>query len=351
MMKVRVNAYLNLRTGSPEILLNNNPAGQYLVPGQVVEIKRTVIGQEYKGNNIWHELADGTFVWAGGVGSKTSEFLVNDWLTFFQLDKINAGLQEELKASSVTLLDTGIDNTNPDLDDVLLHSRNFLFPQRSVMDFDGHGTHCAGILVANGKRTFTGVVKGAKINVGKIITTSVPGVGGLDHNILHAAIEWAAEQSDVISISAGITEYNATLHELVKRLAAKGKIIVASIGNKVNGNVLDPNYPAKFKECISVGSLTSQFEFSGFNIPDSEIDICFPGEAVRGPYLTADGGSKTMSGTSVSTPFVAGIVLLLKLMKPEMKVEDVRQSLAKYTITKASDQFSYKSIVNKSLII
>src|SRR5687767_13561026 len=109
MNKARVNAYLNLRTGSPQILLNNNPGGQYLVPGQVVEIKRTVIGQEYKGNNIWHELADGSFVWAGGVGNKASEFMVNDWLAFFQLDKINARLQEKLKTASITLLDTGID--------------------------------------------------------------------------------------------------------------------------------------------------------------------------------------------------------------------------------------------------
>ena len=351
MKKARVNAYLNIRTGSPEILLHNNPGGQYLLPGAVVEIKRTVIGQEYKGNNVWHELTDGTFVWDGGLGNRKSEFLVNDWLSFFELDKINAGLGEKLRTASITLLDTGIDNTNPDLDDVLLHSRNFLFPQRSVMDFDGHGTHCAGILVANGKRSFTGVVKGARINVGKIISTSVPGVGGLDHNILHAAIEWAAVHSDVISISAGITEYNEALHELVKQLAAKGKIIVASIGNKVSANLMKPNYPAKFKECISVGSLNSQFEFSEFNIQDGDIDICFPGESIRGPYLTNEGGSKTMSGTSVSTPFIAGIVLLLKLMKPEMKVEDVRQALAKYTITKNVEQFSYKSIINKSLVI
>lgn len=66
-MKARVNTFLNIRTGTPEILPNNNPLDKYYSPGDVIEVVEIVNGQEYKGNSIWFKLDTGVFVWSGGI--------------------------------------------------------------------------------------------------------------------------------------------------------------------------------------------------------------------------------------------------------------------------------------------
>ena len=66
-MKATVNTYLNIRTGTPEILPNNNLGNRYYCPGDVIDIAEVVAGQVYKGNSIWYKLQDGSFVWSGGV--------------------------------------------------------------------------------------------------------------------------------------------------------------------------------------------------------------------------------------------------------------------------------------------
>ena len=66
-MKARVTKYLNIRSGSPEVLPGNNPG--FFSPGEVIEITEKIIGQNVKGNNVWYKLDDGGFVWSGGIVS------------------------------------------------------------------------------------------------------------------------------------------------------------------------------------------------------------------------------------------------------------------------------------------
>jgi lysozyme len=66
-MKARVAKFLNIRTGSPEVLPNNNPG--FFKPGEVITVTEKVMGQNVKGNNIWYKLEDGGFVWSGGISS------------------------------------------------------------------------------------------------------------------------------------------------------------------------------------------------------------------------------------------------------------------------------------------
>jgi lysozyme len=66
-MKARVSTFLNIRTGSPEVLPNNNPG--FFKPGDVITVTSKVIGQTVKGNNAWYKLEDGSFVWSGGISA------------------------------------------------------------------------------------------------------------------------------------------------------------------------------------------------------------------------------------------------------------------------------------------
>ena len=66
-MKARVSSFLNIRTGSPEVLPNNNPG--FFKPGDVITVTEKVIGQNVKGNNVWYKLDDGGYVWSGGIAT------------------------------------------------------------------------------------------------------------------------------------------------------------------------------------------------------------------------------------------------------------------------------------------
>ena len=73
-MKALVRSYLNIRTDQPQIDENNNPG--YYSPGDEIEVVETLIGQLYKGNNIWYKIANNAFVWSGGIDG--AEFIYNE---------------------------------------------------------------------------------------------------------------------------------------------------------------------------------------------------------------------------------------------------------------------------------
>lgn len=68
-MKATVLVPLNIRTGKPEILPNNNIGDRYFEKGEFIEIDKITIGENYKDHSTWYKLNDGGFVWSGGVGN------------------------------------------------------------------------------------------------------------------------------------------------------------------------------------------------------------------------------------------------------------------------------------------
>jgi lysozyme len=82
-MKARVLKFLNIRSGAPAVLADNNPG--FFNPGEVIEISEKVMGQSVNGNNVWYKLSDGGFVWSGGlvtVGENLAPAIVippNEW--------------------------------------------------------------------------------------------------------------------------------------------------------------------------------------------------------------------------------------------------------------------------------
>jgi subtilisin family serine protease len=244
------------------------------------------------------------------------------------------------KGIIVAVLDTGIDPQHPAFASCELVRKNFT--TESDNDLHGHGTHCAGTIFGkdvNGQRI--GIARGIKrALIGKVL-----GEGGNTSATIAQAIEWAVnEGANVISMSLGIDfpgyvdslvnergyninpatslaleAYRANVNlftELARFVQmqayfGQGTVIIAASGNESKR----PEYeiavapPAAGTGIISVGAL--QETAGGLDVAyfsNNQVDIAAPGVGVIS--ASPGGGLKSMSGTSMATPHVAGVAAL-----------------------------------------
>jgi subtilisin len=219
---------------------------------------------------------------------------------------------------SVAVLDTGFDLGHPDFAGRAITAQSFV-PGALPQDGHGHGTHCVGTSCgpANppGSRRY-GVAFGANIFVGKVLNNRG---SGTDTNIL-AGISWAlANGCRVISMSLGGDSRTVSMaYETVGRRAlAAGTLIVAAAGNNAKRALGDPGFvsvPANSPSIMAVAAVDSQLRIADFSarsnpVTGGQIDIAAPGVAVYSSWPMPD-RYRTISGTSMATPHVAGIAAL-----------------------------------------
>lgn len=207
----------------------------------------------------------------------------------------------------VCILDTGIDYKHPDLKDAIVGMKDFTGSRSGPMDMQKHGTHVAGIIGARANNSgVVGVAPKCDILIGKVLDDN--GMGTLDN--LVDGIEWAlSENADIISMSLGAPSEYSRLNSIIQKAYNNGKILIAAAGNGGRFKENTISYPAKYTECIAVGSVDRSFKRSLFSSYGRELDIMAPGDNV---YSTIPGGIYgKLSGTSMATPFVAGICALI----------------------------------------
>lgn len=244
------------------------------------------------------------------------------------------------KGIKVAVLDTGIDAQHDVFKSKKIIQRNFT--EESPEDINGHGTHVAGTIFGdslNGQRI--GVATGVKdVLIGKVIGK------GANVGTLIESIDWAVNEGariismslgfdyvghfrslrqyfpDDIALSKALEAYRTNFQLLsafandlkYKRYLGKNAVLVAAAGNNSRKNV-NSNYtvgltpPAAASDFMSVGALgLENNELRSASFSNTGVDVSAPGVGVLSAWPNNTG--KLLSGTSMATPHVAGVLAL-----------------------------------------
>lgn len=218
----------------------------------------------------------------------------------------------------VGIIDTGADLTHPDLKENIRGGVNLLRPSSLPYDDNGHGTHVAGIVAAakNGLGV-VGVAPQAELYVVKAFDCF--GNGRL--STILEGLQWCVEQGlKVVNMSFGMERESAALQRAVQKAEAAGLLLVAAAGNLGRANAVV--YPARYPEVLAVAALGEDGRLARFSSYGPEVDVVAPGENILSTYPR---GYKTLSGTSMATPHVTGIVALLLALSGHLSPKAVRE--------------------------
>ena len=213
----------------------------------------------------------------------------------------------------IAVLDTGVDATHPALKDAIADVKDFT--GEGVEDGNGHGTHCAGIIAARPtmvgnsehKIPFAGVAPKAELCIAKVLNNA--GSGQIDWII--SGIEWATKMKvDIISMSLGGRIHSTPLFKTIYTALAEGIIVICAAGNE--GAVFQNSigYPGRYGGVLTIASHDMSGNPSGFSSRGGEVDFMAPGENIWSTYK--DQSYAQLSGTSMATPFVAGLGALIE---------------------------------------
>jgi len=225
----------------------------------------------------------------------------------------------------VAILDTGIDTDHPELQDSYLGGYDYVNNDPYPEDDHGHGTHVSGIITANGlsNANSKGVAPGAGIYMYKVCDSG----GSCYEDDMIAAME-AAVQTDakVMSISIGGGSYTTencdsdTLAAKVNWVVNQGLTVVVAAGNDGKG----VSSPGCASGAIAVGAVDSSNNVPYWSGRGLALDIVAPGVSI---YSTLINGYGTMSGTSMATPHVAGVVALLLDANSGLTTSEIKNAL------------------------
>jgi len=254
----------------------------------------------------------------------------------------------------VAVLDTGVDFTHVDLvhnmwirpenvpayvDDELgtFNDINGFDDTEAIpdpMDDNGHGTHCAGIIGAEGDNGegIAGVNWKVKIMPLKFLGRG--GFGSVDDAI--EAINYAIDRKEhgvnirVISASWGSTTKSRALEDVIRAAGDAGILFVAAAGNDGSNNDRRAHYPSNYDlpNVVSVAALDRSDKLAGFsNFGVKTVHIAAPGKDILSTWLNDD--YREASGTSMATPYVSGVAALIVANQPNISMADLKARLLK----------------------
>lgn len=218
----------------------------------------------------------------------------------------------------VAVLDTGVNLDHPDFTSRGITAESFIEGE-GPHDAHGHGTHCIGTACGPWETDAGpgyGVAPEAEIFAGKVLGDD--GTGS-DSSIL-AGIDWALQHDcQVISMSLGadVREVHPPYVAAGRRALELGSLIVAAAGNNAQrsaGNFGFVGAPANSPHIMAVAAVDSALrtaEFSARSLPHEggEVDLAAPGVDIHSAW-TGGERYRSISGTSMATPHVAGIAAL-----------------------------------------
>ncbi len=221
----------------------------------------------------------------------------------------------------VAVLDTGVFADHLDLTQRVVQCKDFTRGpkvRKGCADGNGHGTHTAGTVIADGGADgegIFGVAPDANLFAYKVCGSD----GSCPSDDIAKAIETAADNgAEIISMSLGGDTESILVRDAIAYAVSKGVLIVAAAGNDgpADGSI---DWPGANADVIAVGAIdvnvaVADFSSRGVNDGDwiveaQEVEFGAPGVAVLSTYN--NGGYATGDGTSMATPHIAGLAAKL----------------------------------------
>ncbi|GAA0205752.1 hypothetical protein GCM10009123_11500 [Kangiella japonica] len=198
------------------------------------------------------------------------------------------------------VIDTGVYTAHSDFGGRAYNGYDFVSNDNIANDCNGHGTHVAGTIAGS---TY-GVAKQAKVYGVRVLDCN--GSGSWSNVI--AGMDWVGNNHNnpaVANLSLG-GGASSSIDNAVQNLVNDGVTVVVAAGNS-SANAC--NYsPARAANAITVGSTTSSDSRSSFSNYGNCLDIFAPGSNIKSAWH--NGGTNTISGTSMAAPHVAGAAAL-----------------------------------------
>ena len=240
------------------------------------------------------------------VALSTCFTIVAPTLITWSVNKVGYG---DGTGKTAWIIDTGIDFEHTDLNVDKTRSKSFISGVTSADDENGHGTHVAGIIGAkNNTFGILGVASGANLVSLKVLDKD--GKGTLS-SIIQALsyVNANAKAGDVVNMSLGEDQVSDILDQQVQATASKGILVAIAAGNEGKAANLYSPGRANGANIFTVSATDSLDNFASFsNYGNDVVDFAAPGVRILSTYT--EGRYARMSGTSMATPHLAGLLLL-----------------------------------------
>ncbi len=230
----------------------------------------------------------------------------------------------------VAVVDSGADLDHPDLQLNVSSGGSFMTGEqgRVAQDDNGHGTHVAGIIGAVGNNS-TGVT-GINWNVNVVAFRGLknqppsqqnPGgqAGGEKVEIMGAIDAASGSGVSVMNLSLGIPQYDYQLYTVVQQAIQNNIVVVAASGNEGRGSV---SYPAGFEGVLSVGATDENDNRAPFSNYGPGLGVVAPGTNILSTWW--DNTYALDQGTSMASPYVAGLAALILSVNPDLTPDQVK---------------------------
>mmetsp|Transcript_17065 Transcript_17065/g.37012 ORF Transcript_17065/g.37012 Transcript_17065/m.37012 type:complete len:838 (+) Transcript_17065:119-2632(+) len=232
----------------------------------------------------------------------------------------------------VCIVDTGYDGQHEDLPQGDMVTSTDTGYGDGLTDGDGHGTHCAGVIGALGGNGF-GIV-GVNPDPTKFsfhIAKALNDDGmGTATSVLKGIKGCINSGSKVISMSLGGGPKSSVFAELYKEAYDNDVLVFAAAGNV---GIMRDDYPASYPLVVSVGAVDRNGNRARFSNWNDQLEIMGPGKEVKSTFPGS--GYGILSGTSMATPYVAGVAALVWGYFPECSNQQIRNVLARSALSMA----------------
>jgi subtilisin family serine protease len=242
------------------------------------------------------------------------------------------------------IIDTGILLSHQDFGGRAVSGHTSIIDGNGTNDCNGHGTHVAGTV---GGATW-GVAKSVKLVAVRVLDC---GGSGSWSGVI-AGMDWVTAQTAKpavanMSLTGGA---NSSVDDAVRRMVAAGVATAVAAGNGNQGGKEQDacKYsPARVAEAMTVGATTSTDAKTSWSNFGSCVNLFAPGASITSAWIGSNTATRTISGTSMASPHVAGVAALHLQSNPGHSAAQVHNAI--YALTTKGIVTSSKTANNNLL--